>query len=129
MTTNKPLTIIVLLAFLLSNAGFKKESTEYWGFCTARKNKIVYISPVITYPIEDAQLGFPNTKIIRKWRLVLKEELGNEYSEDFKLNMEYRYCAGSSYHSRLEAEEGRDCFIDKAKKEGLTIKRLSLVYY
>jgi hypothetical protein len=124
------LLIFLTALILFSSFTNKKHEDKAWGFCHATNGSVSYISNVISYPSEDAALGFPNTKIIRTWRLELKEQLGADFNEkDFTLELIYNEGNyNMSYRSKLEAMEGRDYFINKVKGYGREVKNVTLDY-
>lgn len=119
---------MILMAF--SSFSFSQTEAECWGFCIVTSSGTEYVSSCIKIPCGDAVAGFPNTKVVRAWRLKLKEELGDDYKNYFELSFVDRECTIGNvrYQSSLDANEGRDCYINKRKGYGVTVKKVAFVY-
>ena len=127
----KRLLFLSAILVVISSFSLPQTEDENWGFCIATNGGTRYVSSCFSFPIDDAQAGYPNTKVIRTWRLKVKEELGGSYNEkDFTLTLETKECNGGnvSYRSKLEAMEGRDCFIKKVRSWGNDVKTIPFVY-
>ena len=114
-----------------SSFSFSQTEEEIWGFCVTTSSGTEYISSCIRVPIQDVQAGFPNTKVVRAWRLKLKVELGDDFKNSWELSFVNRECTIGNvrYQNSLDANEGRDCYINKRKGYGVAaIKKIAFVY-
>jgi hypothetical protein len=101
-----------------------------WGFMHATNGSISYVSNVINYPAQDGNLGYPNTKLVRSWRLELKAHAGSHFHDkDFTLELIWNDSNyNMKYRSKLEAMEARDRFISKLKGFGRKVVELRFDY-
>jgi hypothetical protein len=106
---------------------------ELWGFCYAKNNgKNVYVSTPFLFEMKDAQYNFPETKIIKAWRLQLKKVLKEKFKNDYTLifSCEYECTSGGAIkiHDKIVSEEQRQCLIGQFQKKEREVWRVEFDY-